>query len=140
MQEIFFGGFEMKKAIVYIFAALIALNALAGCGMEGDRNNNTTVNPSATPIVTTPDVNNGIVGDRDGIITDDDNGRIGDDKDTHNENNGTNGIGGTNGGSTGANNGTGTGSGANATHTPGTSSASPSPETGSTRNADGAKK
>ena len=114
----------MKKAIVYIFAALIALNALAGCGMEGDRN--TTTNPSATPVVTTPDVNNGIVDDKDGIITDDDNGRVGGDKDTHN-------------GDTGINGGAGTNNGTD-THTPGASSASPSPEAESTHNANGAKK
>ena len=64
----------MKKAIVYIIAVLIALNALAGCGMSADRN---TATASPTPMVTTPDVNNGIVNDNDGIITDRDNGRVG---------------------------------------------------------------
>ncbi|MBE6998458.1 MAG: hypothetical protein E7427_09875 [Ruminococcaceae bacterium] len=70
----------MKKAMVYILALTLAFTALlAGCG-ETRGTGSDTAAPSATPQATVlpenmmPDPEDGEVNDRDGIITDDDNG------------------------------------------------------------------
>ena len=67
----------MKKAIVYTVLPVFLLSFAAGCGMA-DRNERL---PSPTPMITatpttmpTPDVGNGVVNDRDGVITPEDNG------------------------------------------------------------------
>jgi len=70
----------MKKAMVYICALTLALSALlTGCG-EMRRTDGGATQPTATPDVTVlpesmmPDVADGEVRDRDGIITEGDNG------------------------------------------------------------------
>ena len=73
----------MKKAMVYTITALLSLSALAGCGrMNGVEPMGPTERPaaSATPMIVTPDPENGYVRDEDGIITDDDTGRDGADR------------------------------------------------------------
>ena len=68
----------MKKTIVYILAAAALVLALSGCG--GNVNDNglqVTPRPEVTmkPQVTAmPDVNDGVVNDDDGVITEGDNG------------------------------------------------------------------
>ncbi len=73
----------MKKAVYTLVTAALVLS-LTGCAgtdlMDGgrmeDRDPAATAAPavSASPAVVTPDVEDGIVRDRDGIITDDDTG------------------------------------------------------------------
>ena len=70
----------MKKVMVFVLALSLALSAmLAGCGEMRGRDDRTTA-PTATPkqtIVpdtTTPDPQDGIVRDDDGIITESDSG------------------------------------------------------------------
>ena len=70
----------MKKAMVYICALSLALSALlAGCG-ETRRTDSNVATPTPTPEVTLlpesmmPDAADGQVRDRDGIITEGDNG------------------------------------------------------------------
>ena len=70
----------MKKAMVYICALTLAFSALlSGCG-EMRRTDGGTTQPTATPDVTVlpesmmPDVADGEVRDRDGIITEGDKG------------------------------------------------------------------
>ena len=65
----------MKKAVYIILPALLLLHA-AGCGMADANERVTSPSPvvSATPGMTTPDVGNGVVNDRDGVITPGDNG------------------------------------------------------------------
>ena len=70
----------MKKAMIYICALTLAFSALlAGCG-ETRRTDGDAAKPTATPKLTIlpetmmPDVEDGEVRDRDGIITDNDSG------------------------------------------------------------------
>ncbi|MBQ7737619.1 MAG: hypothetical protein IJT62_07265 [Oscillospiraceae bacterium] len=66
----------MKKKTIYSLAVLLAFSFLVACG----RNGATEVLPdgspivSASPMVVTPDMNDGVVRDDDGIITDSDTG------------------------------------------------------------------
>ena len=78
----------MKKAMVYIVALTMAFSAmLAGCGEMRGTDGNTTA-PTATPKVTAspetlmPDPADGVVEDRDGIITEKDNEKTADGKRT----------------------------------------------------------
>ena len=68
----------MKKTIVYIMAAAALILALSGCGDNmSDSGLQVTPRPevSMKPQVSAmPDVNNGVVNDDDGVITDGDNG------------------------------------------------------------------
>jgi len=68
----------MKKTIVYILAAAALILALSGCGDNmNDSGLQVTPRPEVTmkPDVTAmPDVNNGVVNDDDGVITEGDNG------------------------------------------------------------------
>ena len=76
----------MKKAMVYILALTMAFTALlSGCGeMRGT--DGSAVNPTAAPKVTVvpetmmPDPADGVVEDRDGIITEQDNGKTAEEK------------------------------------------------------------
>ena len=69
----------MKKAVYTLMTAALVLS-LTGCAgmglMDGGQTEAPTVSPavSASPAVVTPDVDDGVVRDRDGIITDDDTG------------------------------------------------------------------
>lgn len=70
----------MKKAMIYICALTLAFSALlSGCG-EMRRTDGGTTQPTATPEATVlpetlmPDIADGEVRDRDGIITDGDSG------------------------------------------------------------------
>ena len=72
----------MKKAMVYICALSLALSALlAGCG-ETHRTDDGAAAPTPTPEGTVlpesmmPDAADGEVRDRDGIITEGDNGNV----------------------------------------------------------------
>ena len=69
----------MKRAMVYLIAISALLTALlSGCGEQ--RTNQQTTPPTAAPETTIlpetmmPDESDGVVGDTDGIITEDDNG------------------------------------------------------------------
>lgn len=70
----------MKKTIVYILVAAILTASLCACGSSGtldDPGYNSTDRPGAVPSSVpdmTPDVNDGIVNDRDGMIDSGDNG------------------------------------------------------------------
>lgn len=70
----------MKKAVVYILILVFALAALTACSANGttDLEPETTAgtNASASPAVVTPDPDDGMVQDEDGIITDDDTGSL----------------------------------------------------------------
>lgn len=74
----------MKKSIAIIAAALLILS-LAGCADNGLDKDMTaspapTAMPSASPYVS-PDMSDGEVKDKDGIIEDKDTGNVNDDKD-----------------------------------------------------------
>ena len=74
----------MKKSIAIIAAALLILS-LAGCADNGLDKDMTaspapTAMPSASPYVS-PDMSDGEVKDKDGIIEDKDTGGVNDDKD-----------------------------------------------------------
>ena len=65
----------MKKAVVYtVLSAIVVFTA--GCGMADAEERLPSASPviSAAPNMTTPDVGNGVVNDRDGVITPGDNG------------------------------------------------------------------
>ena len=74
----------MKKTIVYILAVMALVLALGGCGDgrvdDGIRVTpypQTTQMPQVTPmpqVSAMPEVNNGVVNDDNGVITEDDNG------------------------------------------------------------------
>ena len=59
----------MKKGIVYILA-LAALLSLCACGAADKPSATNEPKPSGSPMTATPDMNDGIVNDDDGIITD----------------------------------------------------------------------
>ncbi len=74
----------MKKGMVYILALSAAAMLLTGCGdLRGDRAGTATATPMPTesPAVTIvpetmmPKTEDGVVQDRDGIITEDDTGK-----------------------------------------------------------------
>ena len=67
----------MRKAAVYILLPVMILAFVSGCGMSDPGKNKPASSPmvSASPM-TTPDVSDGIVHDKDGIITDEDHGEI----------------------------------------------------------------
>ena len=66
----------MKKTTAYILSVVLILSLASGCGRMENTAPQTTPKTTATPAAPTPDVNNGIVNDGDGIIEPDDNGRI----------------------------------------------------------------
>ena len=73
----------MKKSFAYLAAVLLLLLCLSGCGNSNMDNTIEvspvpTAMPSASPYVS-PDVNDGVVNDRDGIIEDRDTGGAFDD-------------------------------------------------------------
>lgn len=73
----------MKKSFAYLAAILLLLLCLSGCGNSNMDNTIgvspvPTAMPSASPYVS-PDVNDGVVNDRDGIIEDRDTGSANDD-------------------------------------------------------------
>lgn len=112
----------MRKSFAYLAAILLLLLCLTGCG-NSDMDNTIGVSPvptampSASPYVS-PDVNDGVVNDRDGIIEDRDTGSAKDDN---------NGIldGDRNG--TGILDGNGTGNGTTGSGNKGNNTVSPSP-------------
>ncbi|MBR4578589.1 MAG: hypothetical protein IKO22_03125 [Oscillospiraceae bacterium] len=67
----------MNKTMVYSISALLCLSALAGCGRLAGEDTRPTERPVTTssPMIVTPDPEDGYVRDEDGIITDDDTGR-----------------------------------------------------------------
>lgn len=72
----------MKKSFSYVMIAAMLCLALCGCGNQNSGRDDmvvgTPVVPEMTPLVTpmpTPDVEDGIVEDKDGMIEDNDNGR-----------------------------------------------------------------
>ena len=73
----------MKKAMVYVIALTLALSAmLAGCGEKRGTDGGTnapkeTAQQTMTPETMMPDPDDGVVRDRDGIITDGDSGNAG---------------------------------------------------------------
>jgi len=77
-----YGGEKMKRGMVFVTALALAATVLfAGCGeMRGTDGN--TVPPTGTPAQTMlpetmmPDPEDGVVRDRDGIITDGDSGTV----------------------------------------------------------------
>ena len=117
----------MKKTMVYILAlSMLVVTLLAGCGEMGGSGNGTTDQPATTtdllPDVMEPDVDDGVVNDDNGIITDGDNGTMGT-------------TGGTNGGTgSGAAGGTtgGTGNGMTGSTTGGSGSGAAGGTTGGT--------
>ena len=76
------GGYEMKRGMIFVTAlALTAALLFSGCGeMRGTDGN--ALPPTATPAQTMlpetmmPDPQDGVVRDRDGIITDGDSGKV----------------------------------------------------------------
>ena len=67
----------MKKVIVYTVLPVLLVAYAAGCGMANENQRLPSASPviSASPeVVPTPDVGNGVVNDRDGVITPGDNG------------------------------------------------------------------
>lgn len=75
----------MKKSFAYLAAILLLLLCLSGCGNSNMDNTVgvspvPTAMPSASPYAS-PNVNDGVVKDRDGIIEDRDTGGAYDDKD-----------------------------------------------------------
>ena len=73
----------MKKSFAYLAAILLLLFCLSGCGNSNMDNTIgvspvPTAMPSASPYVS-PNVNDGVVKDRDGIIEDRDTGGVNDD-------------------------------------------------------------
>ena len=73
----------MKKSFAYLAAILLLLLCLSGCGNSNMDNTIgvspvPTAMPSASPYAS-PDVNDGVVKDRDGIIEDRDTGGVNDD-------------------------------------------------------------
>ncbi len=66
----------MRKAAEYIILPVLALSLLAGCG-SADKNHTEIPAATQSPMMPTPDVDNGIVKDNDGVITGDDNGTLG---------------------------------------------------------------
>ena len=66
----------MKKVIVYTVLPFVIFALASGCGMANDPGKVPTASPmiTAAPEMTTPDVGNGVVNDRDGVITPNDNG------------------------------------------------------------------
>ena len=74
---------DMKKSFAYLAAILLLLLCLSGCG-NSNMDNTTRVSPvptampSASPYAS-PNVNDGVVKDRDGIIEDRDTGGAYDD-------------------------------------------------------------
>ena len=65
----------MKKRIVYTLAVISAFAAFSGCtGMRTENDQQNTPSTSATPMIVTPNPDDGDVRDGDGIITDEDNG------------------------------------------------------------------
>ena len=106
----------MRKAMVYILALTLAFSALlAGCGENSSDRNSTreTQKPqtSSTPETMMPDPEDGVVKDRDGIITDGDTGGVLDDNILTDGNGTGNGNGGMMNGS-GQASGSGSGNGA----------------------------
>lgn len=74
----------MKKSFAYLVAVLLLILSLAGCADDGRDNTNMvspvpTAMPSASPYVS-PDVDDGIVKDNDGIIGDNDTGSTNDNR------------------------------------------------------------
>lgn len=73
----------MKRSFAYLTAILLLLLCLSGCG-NSNMDNTTRVSPvptampSASPYAS-PNVNDGVVKDRDGIIEDRDTGGVNDD-------------------------------------------------------------
>ena len=68
----------MKKPAAYILTAVVLLSSLSGCGRTGEEYDPAAAPPAtATPIIVTPDPQNGVVRDEDGIIEDRDTGREG---------------------------------------------------------------
>ena len=69
----------MKKIVVYTITAILSLSILAGCGRMGDKREDagSAERPmtSASPMIVTPDPEDGVVRDEDGIITEGDPGR-----------------------------------------------------------------
>ena len=73
----------MKKSFAYLAAVLLLVVCLSGCGNSSIDNTTRvspvpTAMPSASPYVS-PNVNDGVVNDRDGIIEDRDTGGVNDD-------------------------------------------------------------
>ena len=66
----------MKKAVVYTILPALILTLAAGCGSADRQERLPSASPviSAVPEMPTPDVGNGVVNDRDGVITPGDNG------------------------------------------------------------------
>lgn len=65
----------MKKIAAFVLTVLLFCAVLGGCG--SDRLDNSTVLPSATPMISpsmSPNVEDGIVEDKDGFIEENENG------------------------------------------------------------------
>ena len=66
----------MKKTTACILLAAAILTLASGCGRMENTAPQTTPTATATPMIPTPDADNGIVNDGDGIMEPGDNGRI----------------------------------------------------------------
>lgn len=62
----------MKKTMLILLVVMLLATALTGCGSRNDRNNNVDTTPDTT---VTPEDNNGMVNDGNGIIGDSNNDR-----------------------------------------------------------------
>ncbi|MGM9548022.1 MAG: hypothetical protein ACI3U0_08480, partial [Oscillospiraceae bacterium] len=60
----------MKKGIVYILLLAVLLLSLAACGASDKPATAESPKPTSSPYMPTPDMNDGIVNDNDGIIDD----------------------------------------------------------------------
>lgn len=66
----------MKKGTVYILLLAALLLLLAACGASDKPAPAESPKPTGSPMMPTPDMNDGIVNDDDGIIDDDDTGIV----------------------------------------------------------------
>lgn len=68
----------MKKAVLYTVLPALLATLAAGCGMAEPNDRFPTASPviSVSPGIPTPNTGNGVVNDRDGVITPGDNGTM----------------------------------------------------------------